>query len=135
MPVKVLFRGARYSICGWLGEDNSCAVEDFILSLDASNNSDSGALIYELEKTSNHGTSQNQQKFRYLKGNGQGLVEFKARGGSRVLGFIDPQRRRIVCTHGTPKVKPRRFDREIETALEIKDEYLTETMEEGKYVH
>ena len=93
MPVRELFRGGRYTVALWLEENETCAVEDFILELYADNDPDAEAMTYELEKTSNHGTSPNKEKFRHLKGTGQGLVEFKARGGSRVLGFIDQPRR------------------------------------------
>jgi hypothetical protein len=134
MPVKILFRGVRYSIALWLDESAACAVEDFILELYADNDPDAEAIIYELEKTSSHGPSPNKHKFRYLKGSGQDLVEFKARGGSRVLGFIDQPRRRIVCTHGVPKLKQKRFEREIEKAQRIRNTYLIET-EEGQYVN
>jgi hypothetical protein len=134
MPVKILFRGVRYAIALWLDENEACAVEDFILELYANNDSDAEAMTHELEKTSNHGPSQNKEKFRHLKGTGQGLVEFKARGGSRVLGFIDQPRRQIVCIHGVPKLKPKRFEREITRAHEVKNAYLIET-EESKYVN
>ena len=137
MPVKVLFPGARYEVCAWLDEGKEeSAVERFILNLYTNNDSDAESITYELEKTSNHGTSPNIQKFRHLKGEGQGLVEFKARGGSRVLGFIDQARRRIVCTHGAPKLKKKRFDREIDTAMKVQNAYLIESLEEGtKYAH
>jgi Gp49-like protein DUF891 len=134
MPFKVLFRGVRYTVALWLDEDEACAVEDFILDLYAENDPDAEAMTYELEKTSQRGPSPNKEKFRYLKGTGQGLVEFKARGGSRVLGFIDQPRRRIVCTHGVPKLKKKRFEREIDKAQQISDTYLIET-EEGKHVN
>jgi hypothetical protein len=134
MPVKILFRGVRYTVCAWLDDDGNCATEDFIVELYGDNDPDSEAMTYELEKTSNHGTSPNKQKFRHLQGSGEGLVEFKARGGSRVLGFIDIPRRRIVCTHGIPKLKPRRLEREISKAHEVKNAYLIET-EESKYVN
>ena len=132
MPVKVLFPGARYAICAWLDaeEDDESAVELFILELYANNDPDSEAMYNELQKTSNHGPSRNIQKFRYLKGNGQGLVEFKVRGGSRVLGFIDQDRRRIVCSHGIPKLKKKKFDREIDRAHKVRNAYLLENLTE-----
>jgi len=137
MPVKVLFpHGARFVICAWrVGEEEVTATEAFIFGLIEAKNPDAESLLYELEKASNHGPSRNVEKFRYLSGTGQGLVEFKARRGSRVLAFIDADRRRIVCTHGIPKLKPRRFEREMEKAHEIRNAYLIETMEVGKYVN
>ena len=136
MPVKDLFpHGKRFVISAWRDDgEETTATEDFIFSLIEARNPDAEALLYELEKTSNHGPSQNKQKFRYLTGTGQGLIEFKARKGSRVLGFIDSDRRRIVCSHGIPKLKDKRFEREMEKANDIRNAYLIETMEEGKYV-
>jgi hypothetical protein len=136
MPVKPLFRGARYEICAWLGEgEEQSAVEVFVLELHEDNDPDAGAMVYELEKTSNHGTSHNRQKFRFLQGAGKDLVEFKARGGSRILAFIDSERRRIVCTHGVTKLKKKRFEREIEKAHEVRDSYLIESLEESDVSH
>lgn len=137
MPVKVLFTGTRHAVCAWVDEgEQESAVETFILELYAGNDTDSEAMVNELEKTSNHGPSRNVQKFRYLKGAGEGLVEFKARGGSRILAFMDQNRRRIICTHGIPKLKKRRFDREIAKAHRVRNDYLIECLEEGsKYVN
>jgi hypothetical protein len=136
MPVKALFTGTRYAICAWTEEEGEeSAVEAFILELYEDNDPDAEAMVYELEKTSNHGTSQNRQKFRYLQGAGKDLVEFKARGGSRILAFIDSPRRRIVCTHGVPKLKKKRFEREIDKAHGVRDAYLLESLEESDVSH
>jgi hypothetical protein len=137
MPVKDLFpRGARFVVCAWRAdEEETTATEEFIYDLIEVKNPDAESLLYELEKTSNHGPSRNIQKFRYLSGSGQGLIEFKARGGSRILGFIDMDRRRIVCCHGIPKLKQKRFEREIEKAHDVRNAYLIESMEVGKYVN
>lgn len=136
MPVKTLFEGARYEVCAWLDEEERCQLERFILALYAKNDPDAEAMVNLLDRTASHGPPPNEQKFRYLRGIGQGLVEFKARGGSRVLGFIDTDRRRIVCTHGIPKLKEKRFNREMERAQGIRDTYLIETTpEESGYVN
>lgn len=136
MPVKELFRGVRHVVSAWLDSSGDCATEQFIVELYGSNNPDAEALVNEMDKTSDHGPSHNEHKFRYLDGTGRGLVEFKARGGSRVLAFIDPQRRRIICTHGIPKLKPKQLARQIEKAHKIREAYLIENMEEGsKYVN
>jgi hypothetical protein len=136
MPVKSLPRGAKYEISFWLDEEGRCYVEEFILELYSNNDPDAESMVNRLEQTSNHGPSSNPQKFRYLKGSAQGLVEFKARGGARILGFIDQDRRRIVCTHGVPKLKEKRFERWVQRALEVKELYLVEnTPEESDYVN
>jgi hypothetical protein len=136
MPVKMLFPGAKYEICAWLDEDGHSHVEEFILELYANNDPDAEAMTDRLQQTSRVGPSSNEQKFRHLQGSGKGLVEFKARGGARVLGFIDQDRRRIVCTHGLPKLKEKQFARWIKKAQKVKEEYLVENAsEESKYVH
>jgi hypothetical protein len=137
MPVsKPLFEGAKYSICAWLDEEGQSATHKFITALYEANDSDAGAMVHLLEQSATHGPPTNKQKFRYLDGRGKGLVEFKARGGSRILGFIDSDRRRIVCTHGIPKLKEKRFNREMDKAQEIKELYLLEyASEEGGYVN
>lgn len=133
MPTSSLFDGARYSVRAWLDADGEqvSATEMFIKNLDENNDSDAAALVHLLDLTSTHGPPTNKQKFRYLKGNGRGLVEFKARGGSRILGFIDGDRHCIICTHGIPKLKERRFDREVEKAQLIRQSYLFENAPEG----
>src|ERR1051325_11580503 len=125
MAVKILFEGARYTVCAWL-EEEQCQVEVFILELHSNNDPDSAAMVDLLERTATNGPPTNIQKFRHLKGSGKGLVEFKARGGARILGFIDIDRRRIVCTHGISKLKKIRFEREMEKAQGIKESYMTE---------
>ncbi len=132
MPVsKPLFEGARYSICAWLDEEERSATHEFITELYGNNDPDAGAMVHLLEQSATHGPPHNKQKFRHLEGRGDGLVEFKARGGSRILGFIDSDRRRIVCTHGIPKLKEKRLNREMDKAQKIKELYLLEYASEG----
>jgi hypothetical protein len=136
MPGKTLIKGARFEICLWLDEEGSCHVEEFILELYGGDDPDAAAMYNLLERTAHHGPPPNEHKFRYLKGNGQGLVEFKSRGGARVLGFIDSDRHRIMCTHGLPKLKPKQFDRWVKRAQQAKELYLVENLpEDGDYVH
>jgi Phage derived protein Gp49-like (DUF891) len=132
---KPLFEGVRYSICAWLDEEERSATHEFITELSENNDPDAGAMIHLLDQTASHGPPHNPQKFRYLKGKGQGLVEFKARGGSRILAFIDTNRKRIICTHGIPKLKTKRFDREVTKAQDIKELYMFENAEENGYVN
>jgi hypothetical protein len=135
MPVRPLFTGPAHIVCAWT-EEGECQVEDYLMELGRNNNSDAGAIVHLLEQTSRHGPPTNPQKFRPLKGSASGIVEFKARGGTRVLAFIDRPHRRIVCTHAIPKLKPKRFNREVDLALEIKEAYFFEqALEESEYVN
>ncbi len=126
-----LFKGARYTITAWLDEDERSATQEFIRDLFQNDDSDAGSMVHLLEQTATHGPPHNIQKFRYLDGRGEGLIEFKARGGSRILGFIDLERRIIVCTHGVPKLKAKRFNQEMDKAQKIKELYLMESASEG----
>jgi Gp49-like protein DUF891 len=118
-----LFEGARFKICAWIDEEEVSATHDFIVSLKQSNNPDAARFVHLLQQTADHGPPHNEEKFRHLHGKGEGLVEFKARGGSRILAFIDPDRRTIVCTHGVPKLKEKRFNREMDKAQEVRKLY------------
>lgn len=131
------YKGARYRIVFWLDEEGACHVEKFLLELIGSGDSDAASMDKLLDGTSHHGPPSNIQKFRHLKARGRGLVEFKARGGARILGFIDRDNRRIVCTHGIPKLEGKRFDRWMDRSQEVKELYTVETTpEEGTdYVH
>lgn len=135
MPVKPLFTGSAHVVCAWIEEDG-CQLEQYLMTLARNGNADASAMIHLLETTSRHGPPTNFQKFRHLKGSGVGLVEFKARGGTRVLAFIDRERHRIVCTHAIPKLKEKRFYREVDLAKEIREAYfLEQAMEDSEYVH
>jgi hypothetical protein len=137
MAVKVLFEGARFTVCAWLNEEERCQVEEFILELYSRNNPDSQAMVDLLDRTAKNGPPSNIEKFRHLKSIGQGLIEFKARGGSRILGFIDLDRKRIVCTHAIPKLKEKQFNREMKKAQATKSLYLAELniLDGGNYVN
>lgn len=131
------YRGARYTIVFWLDDKGACHVEAFLLELMGDNDPDAASMDRLLDQTAHHGPPSNIQKFRYLKAKGTGLVEFKARGGARILGFIDRDNRRIVCTHGIPKLEGKKFDRWVTRAQENRESYSLEiTPEEGTgYVH
>lgn len=137
MPVsEPLFEGVKYTIFGWLDEEGHCATKEFMAELNAKNNPDAASFVNRLSQTASHGPPASEDKFRYIKGKGKGLVEFKARGGSRILAFIDKDRRWIICTHGIPKLKQKRFDREVDKALNIMELYRVEfAVAEGDYVN
>jgi len=138
MPWKTYRKGARFEICLWLDEDDSSHVEDFILELISNNDPDAASMDRLLLRTADHGPPiGDTTKFKHLKGTGKGLVEFKARGGARIIGFEDKENRRYICSHGVPKLKAKRFERYVSRAQDVKELYLLEsTPEEGtNYVH
>ena len=132
MPVTLLIDGQAWRIYGWL-EEGTCQVEDYLAGLVANKNPDAGAMIHLLDTTAKYGAPTNPQKFKHLGG---GLVEFKARHGTRILAFMDRSRRRVICTHAIPKLKPARFRRAMERALSVKETYeLEHTLQETDSVH
>ncbi|WP_372796436.1 type II toxin-antitoxin system RelE/ParE family toxin [Pontiella sp.] len=72
-----------------------------------------------LARTLEHGVPKNRQKCNTL---GNGLFEFKTRGGLRLVWFWDEQKM-IVCTHGFTKARPKTPRKEIEKALARKADY------------
>jgi len=131
MPVEILLKGIKYTISAWVDDKGDCPVKDYITQLLDSNNSDGQAILNLFDRTVTNGLIHNEQKFRFLKAAGQGLIEFKARGGTRILGFIIDDDKLIVCTHGIPKLSDKRFQREIKKLEEIKELYEFENMKEG----
>jgi hypothetical protein len=132
MPVKDLFKGAKFTIVAW-EENEICAVEQYIFQLIKDSNSDANAIVHLLERTANHGLTHNEQKIRRM---GNSLIEFKARGGTRILGFICDENKIIVCSHGVPKLKDKRFQRELIKIETIKEAYEIEVLtEENLYVN
>lgn len=126
------YEGAKYRIVFWLEAGESCHVEDFLLELIGSDDPDASLMDRLLTDTANLGLPTNKKKFRFLQARGKGLAEFKARGGARILCVVDRDNRRIVCTHGIHKVEGKKFDRWMDRAQEVKEEYLIEaTPEEG----
>lgn len=127
------YKGARYRIVFWLDDEGACHVEAFLLELIGDDDPDAALMDRLLTDTANHGLPHNIKKFRFLKGRGNGLAEFKARGGARILCVVDRDNRCIVCTHGLPKkLEGKRFDRWQDRAQEVREKYLIEaTPEEG----
>lgn len=78
----------------------------------------------EYEVPSNGPPTMNTTRCRAL---GEGIYEFKE-AGVRVLWFYDegePVRRRcIICTHSSPKVKKKEFQKEISKARRMREAYL-----------
>jgi hypothetical protein len=143
MPVKILFRGSQFNVCGWLNNDRSCAVELSLINLGRVNRPDFAAMIHLLKEViPGTGLPPNEQQVKYLKGEGKGLFELRARGGTRILGFLDGRRyadgkpRLVICTQVIPKLNPKRFTRELARAQLIREQYFNEGPEaENNYAN
>lgn len=113
--------GLKFEVRAW-GDESSCQLIDLLEELEKNSNPDAGAIWRLINEATSSGPSRNKDKCRPLRGNGKGLYEFKARGGSRILWFYD--KNRIICTHGFKKGHP--LPTEIKTAQAIKRKYFEE---------
>ena len=126
MPILTIREGARYAICAW-GSEDSCELLRFLENLERESNPDATRIAYLISRTAAHGPPRNELQCRALEGkHAEGLFEFKAPGGTRVLWFYD-RNRIIVCTHGFVKKGPKTPRKEIDKAQAIRRLYFEET--------
>jgi phage-related protein len=126
MPILTIKEGVRYAIYAWRGED-SCQLLQFLENLDRESNPDATRIAYLISRTADHGPPRNELHCRALEGkHAEGLFEFKAPGGTRVLWFYD-KNRIIICTHGFVKKGQKTPRKEIDKAQAIRQLYLEET--------
>jgi len=125
MPILTIKEGSRYAIYAWGGED-SCELLDFLEGLEADSNADATRIANLISRTAELGPPHNKLQCRALEGkHAEGLYEFKAPGGTRVLWFYD-KNRIIICTHGFVKKGQRTPRREIDKAQSIRQLYFEE---------
>ena len=125
MPILTIREGVRYAIYAWGGED-SCELLQFLGDLERESNPDATRIVYLISRTADHGPPRNELQCRALEGkHAQGLFEFKAPGGTRVLWFYDKDRI-IICTHGFVKKSQKTPRKEIDKARIIRERYLKE---------
>jgi phage-related protein len=128
MPTIPVYQGARFTIRAW-GEAGSCALLEFLRKLESEGNPDSKRLLHLLSHTAEQGPPRNTRQCRALKGKrADGLWEFKAPGGARIIWFYDAQRI-IICSHGFVKKKDKTPLEEIDRAQSIKKRYFQERKE------
>lgn len=126
MPILRLRQGIRFSIFAW-GDENSCELLEFLEKLEEDTNSDATRLSYLISRTAEYGPPRNEQQCRALEGrHAEGLFEFKAPGGARILWFYDANRI-IICTHGFVKKGTNTPRGQIDRAQSIRQQYLKET--------
>jgi len=125
MPILTIKEGFRYAIYAWGGED-SCELLQFLEDLERESNPDATRIVYLISRTADHGPPRNELQCRALEGkHAEGLFEFKAPGGTRVLWFYD-KNRIIICTHGFVKKRQKTPRKEIDKAQAIRQLYLKE---------
>ena len=115
----------QFSIWAW-EEGGECPVLEFLERLEKDSNSDAARLLYLFARTAEHRHPNNEQQCKHLD---DGIWEFKASNGARVLWFYD-EGRIIVCTHGFVKKKQKTPPEEIRRAKRIRKKYFEEKNDE-----
>lgn len=120
-------RGDRFTVCLWAEEDGACETLDFLQALQAGGKhekQDFQTLTeHRIKRMAHHGASYNEEQSKELE---DGVYEFKAPGGARLLWVYDKtQKRVVICTHGFHKPSSNRGYRpEINKAKSIRKQYL-----------
>jgi len=125
MPVRMIRDGQAYKIFAW-ERSNSCETLDFLIRLQEHCEPDYRRILALLKLTSESGPPRNPHSCLALHGqHAEGLYEFKAPRGARLIWFYD-QKRIIVCSHGFIKKQQKTPPSEIYKAQEIRREYFKE---------
>ena len=105
-------------------EDSSCAVKEFIETVDEIGKSQIVALF---QRILTNGLPHDEKKFRDLE---EGIYELKTRSGIRVLCFFGGKllAKSLVLTHGFPKSKKKVLMREIAKARALYNKYKEEAL-------
>lgn len=125
MPIALIREGRRFSIYAW-EENNGCQTLEFLEQLRNDSNPDAERIAYLIELAADHDPPKNEHHCRNL---GDGIYEFKAPKGARVLWFYD-EGKLIICTHGFVKKKQKTPPGEIKRAKKIRKKYLEEKGDE-----
>jgi phage-related protein len=121
MAHAIIRQGSRFSVYAW-EDDSGCQVLKFLEQLRDESNTDAERIAYLIERTSELGPPSNERQCKLLD---DGIYEFKAPNGARVLWFYD-EGGLIICTHGFVKKKPKTPREEIKRAKKIRTKYLEE---------
>jgi hypothetical protein len=127
MPTIPIYPGTKRTIYAW-GTEQSCAVVEFLLQLEADGNKDRAVLVRLYEQAGDDEPTRNREKCHKLEGpKCKNLFEFKASGGSRLVWFYG-QNRSIILTHGVKKPKNNSavVREECDPAQSIRMQYLEE---------
>jgi hypothetical protein len=123
--IEFYWGGTQFEIYVWC-EGKECPVRDFLTTLRENDNHDADLLARHINIAAQRGPRfLNKQKCRHL---GDGIYEFKARGGSRILWFYGAEEKSIiVCTHGFKKPTSNKgYGPEIAHAKSVREQYLAE---------
>jgi len=119
--------GARFTIYLWAEEDGTCEALEYLEMLHAGGKreqQDYQTLTrHRIKRMAASGAIYNEEQSKELE---DGIYEFKAPGGARLLWFYDPkQKAAVICTHGFPKPPSNRGYRpEINKAKAIRQRHV-----------
>lgn len=108
-----------------MGTDKDCPLFDFLAKLGRDDQKEFAKLRALLDRTAEHGTIRNDQKFRFF--NAEKVFEFKTPGGVRVMGFWD-EGRIIICSHGFLKKSQKTPERELARAVAARAKYFADKL-------
>ena len=103
-----------------LGTAVACPLFEFLGLLKRNDEKAFAKISALLDRTANHGTVKNEQKYRYFRK--EKIFEFKTTDGARVMGFWD-EGQLIVCSHGFLKKSQKTPPGEIDRAVESRSVY------------
>lgn len=103
-----------------MGTDRDCPLHAFLGELKRHDEDEFARLDALLQRTADHGTVKNEEKYRYFKK--EKVFEFKTRGGVRVIAFWD-ENQVIICSHGFLKKKQKTPKKELERAVIARGAY------------
>lgn len=123
MPTVLVTAGTLFDVRAW-GTDAQCALLEFLQNIKAVEAADRQAIVELLAYSADYGPPvHNKAKCRAI---GDGILEFKARRGARVLWFYAAGSI-IVCTHGFVKKQQKTPQSEIARARAIHKAFLEES--------
>lgn len=121
-----LEKGDCFTICLWAEDDGTCEAQDFFDELQEGGKREKRDLQLierRIKRMAHHGVIFNEEQSKELE---DGVYEFKASGGARLLWFYDKtQRRVVICTHGFHKPPSNRgYKPQIDKLKAIRKSYL-----------
>jgi hypothetical protein len=127
MPIKLVVKGAMFTVSSWRDKGESESNYDKLLNqLTHDGSADATSLVFTVDYLAHQGIPTNKEKFRKLTDE---IWEIKAPRTSRVLCFFD-KGRLIICTHGFTGKKRgsgKTPSGEIIRATAIREKYMKET--------
>ena len=117
-------KGVRFEVDLWVEDDGTCEALEFLENLQGGGKREKQDYVtlvtHRIKRMAEHGAIYNGEQSKELD---DGIYEFKAPGGARLLWFYDKTRQKVViCTHDFHKPPSNRgYRSEIAKAKLIRD--------------